>query len=77
MSDKREATTTAKGYLSGSGSRIMRSRSEQSTDRAEKKRKQKSYDSKIASLVFPAGFRSEQLAAIWVHLAKLGTASGL
>lgn len=27
-----------------------------------------------ASLDFPAGFRSKQLAAIWVHLAKLGAA---
>lgn len=30
-----------------------------------------------ASLVFPAGFWSEQLTAIWVHLANLGTAPGL
>lgn len=29
-----------------------------------------------ASLDFPAGFRSKQLAAIWVHLAKLGAAPG-
>lgn len=31
----------------------------------------------IALLVFPAGFWLAQLAAIWVHLANLGTAPGL
>lgn len=56
---------------------LKKQRSEQRIVREQNKKKpQKQYDCKFL-LVFPAGLRSEQLTAIWVHLANLGTAPGL